>query len=464
MNIFRVVKIISATAIAALANPTVSIFVKDPSELENFQKNLENLKTDLGEGNPQIDEMLNRASRIAKMNNRCATISLNDVLDEECGHFYSVELPEFEMQYMELTGELRLNSVKMGSSLAERTEQIQVCANTLGSILVSKDKLLKLNGNVDLEPLDLAGAFDATYDFTLFFDSMRMDQQKKLMERWVDKCSDVVLRKAHDEFAPLFVDRINVINDSLAQSNANVKIVLEPEYLDFYLDLNKPVAGSYFLNGAQLFNVESLPMGRNYSHIIVSILDKKVNVPLGIDGKMQNFRGRVEFTAAYQEKDLMGRWIWGNQKDIRRAKAKGEISSDVVVGDSTKPTPVVKRLASIDTSALITSVADTAAQESAVDSSKQTVASDAAKDVADKNSGKKKSWIPTAIAGVVMVGGGVMAAVFNSKAKSESKKETLTRKEYDDRCDKIDNAQTLRAVGLGIAAAGLVGVGVTLFF
>lgn len=63
-----------------------------------------------------------------------------------------------------------------------------------------------------------------------------------------------------------------------------------------------------------------------------------------------------------------------------------------------------------------------------------------------------------------MIGGGVMAAVFNSKAKKESEKKTLTRKEYDDRCDKIDNAQTLRAVGLGIAAAGLVGVGVTLFF
>ncbi len=460
MNIFRVVKIVGTMAIAAQANPTISIFVKDPSELENFQKNLEVLKTDLGEGNPQIEEMLNRANRIARMNDRCATISLNDVLDEECGHFYSVELPEFEIQYMELTGELRLNSVKMGSSLAERTEQIQVCANTLGGILVSKDKLLKLNGNVDLEPLDLAGAFDATYDFTLYFDSMRMDKQKSLMERWVEKCSDVVLRKAHDEFAPLFVDRIGVINDSLEKNNANIKIVLEPEYLDFYLDLNKPVAGSYFLNGAQLFNVESLPMGRNYSHIIVNLLDKKVNIPLGIDGKMQNFRGRVEFTAAYQEKDLMGRWIWGNKKDINRAKVKGEISSDVVMGDSTKPAPIVRKLASIDTTALITSVADSAVQET----SKEAAASEAAKDASAQNAGTKKSWIPPVIASAVMIGGGVMAAVFNSKAKKESKKETLTRDEYDDRCDKIENAQTLRAVGFGIAAAGLVGLGVTLLF
>ncbi|MCQ2097167.1 MAG: hypothetical protein MJY87_04385 [Fibrobacter sp.] len=460
MNTLKVAKIVGVMAAAALANPTVSIFVKDPSEMENFQKNLEVLRTDLGEGNPQIDEMLNRASKIAQMNDRCASISLNDVLDEDCGRFYSVELPEFEMQYMELTGELRLNTVKMGNSLAERTEQIQVCANTLGAILVSKDKLLKLNGNVDLEPLDLAGAFDATYDFTLYFDSMRMEQQKKLMDRWVEKCSDVVLRKAHDEFAPLFVDRISFINDSLTKNNANIKIVLEPEYLDFYLDLNKPVTGSYFLNGVQLFNVESLPMGRNYAHIIVNLLERKVNVPLGIDGKMQNFRGRVEFTAAYQEKDLMGRWIWGTQKDIRRAKVKGEISSEVVVGDSTKPAPIVRKLASIDTTAIITSVADTAMQETAKDAA----ATEAAKDVADKNDGSKKSWIPPVIAGAVMIGGGITAAVFNSKAKSQRDKKPANKDEYDSICDKIDNAQTGRAIGIGIAAVGLVGLGITLMF
>lgn len=458
-------KLIAVGALASLtwASQTVSVFVKDPAELQSLQQNLMNIKTELGNTNPQVDSLLQRASKIAEMNNRCSMISINDVLDEECGHFYSVDLPEFEAQYMEFTGEMRLNSVKVGGTLAERTEQIQVCANALGGILVSKEKMLRLDGGVALEPLDLEGAFDATYDFNLYFDDSRMKVQQNLLERWMDKCGEVVVRQARDEFAPLFVDRIKAVNDSLEKNKANMKIVLEPEYLDFYLDMSKPVAGSYFLNGVQIFNVESLPSGRNYTHVIVNLQDKKINLPLGANGKMQNFRGRVEFTAAYQEKDLMGRWIWGTQKDIRRAKAKGEISSEVVVGDSTKPAPVVKKLASIDTTALISSVADTTSQ-AAVDTTKQTSATDAAKDAAAKDSDKKKSWIPTAIAGVVMIGGGVMAAVFNSKAKSESKKETLTREEYDDRCDKIDNAQTLRAVGLGIAAVGLVGVGVTLLF
>lgn len=460
MSFFKVAKIVSVLAMASFASQTVSVFVKDPSELQNLQRNLESLKLEMGAENPQLDNLLSRAKKIAEMNDRCSMISINDVLDEECGHFYSIDLPEFENQYMEVTGEVRLSTVKMGNSLAERTEQIQVCANALGGILVSKDRLLKLSGNVDLEPLDLEGAFDATYDFNLYYDEVLMNQQKSLLDRWVDKCGEVVVRKARDEFAPLFVDRINVINDSLEKSSANVKIVLEPEYLDFYLDLNKNVAGAYYLNGAELFNVASLPTGRNFSHVIVNILDQQVQLPLGTSGKMQNFRGRVEFTAAYQEKDLMGRWFWGNKKAINRAKVKGEITSNAIVGDSTKPAPIVKKLASRDSTALVPSVANSTEQENG----KNTAASDAAKDASAQDKGSKKSWIPPAIAGAVMIGGGVMAAVFNSKAKKESEKKTLTRKEYDDRCDKIENAQTLRAVGFGIAAVGLVGVGVTLLF
>lgn len=203
MNFLNIAKLMVILAAASFASQTTSIFVKDPAELENLQQNLENLKTELGESNPQVDDLLNRASKIAEMNNRCSMISINDVLDDECSHFYSVDLPEFEDMYMEVTGEVRLNSVKMGNTLAERTEQIQVCASALGGILVPRERLLKLDGKVDLEPLDLAGAFDATYDFTLYFDPSRLKQQKTLVERWMEKCGDVVIRKAGDEFAPL---------------------------------------------------------------------------------------------------------------------------------------------------------------------------------------------------------------------------------------------------------------------
>lgn len=457
---------------AAFADMTASIFVKDASEFQTIQKDLESLKDGLGQNNPELEALWERANRIAKINDKCSMISINDVLDDECSHFYAVELPEFESKYMEVTGELRLGAMKMGSTLAERTEQIKACAAALGGILVSKEQLLKLNGSVDLEPLSFEGAFDATYNFNLYFDANRMQQQTKMMNRWLEKCGDIVLRKAGDEFAPLFLQSVKGINDSLRNNSANIQIVLEPEVLDFYLDLNRPVAGSYYLNGARLFNVTALPMGRKHSHLIVNFQEKKVNLPMGEDGEMQHFRGRVEFTSAYQEKDLMGRWTWGKTDgEINEAVAKGEISAVAVMGDSTLPPPVVKHLkgpneadedemetmAKEESAALAASVA---AKSAASDAS----AASAEEPSAEKGSRFKVHVVPLAIAGAVAVGGGIMAAVFNSKAASEREKRPSSPEEYSDRLDKIESAQTLRAVGLGLMAAGIVGAGVTFFF
>ena len=134
------------------ADPTASIFVKDADEFNKIKKDLENLKTGLGQNNADFDSLWQKAERIAKMNDQCSMISINEVLNDECSHFYAVELPEFETKYMEVTGELRLGAMTMGNSLAERTEQIKTCATALGGILVSKEQLLKLNGSVDLEP------------------------------------------------------------------------------------------------------------------------------------------------------------------------------------------------------------------------------------------------------------------------------------------------------------------------
>ena len=437
--------------VAALADPTASIFVKDAEEFQAIQKELDQLKSGLGQSNPEVDALWERANVIAKMNDRCAMISINEVLDEECSHFYAVELPEFETKFMEVTGELRLGFMTMGNSLAERTEQIKACAAALGGILVSKEQLLKLNGTVDLEPLTFDGAFDATYNFSLVFDPDRMEQQKNMMERWVSKCGDIVLRKAGDEFAPLFLQSVEQINDSLEREKTNVKIVMNPKSLDFYLDLNKPVSGAYYLNGVQLFKVNSIPKGRRYSHLIVNVPQKAVRLPLGADGNMQNFRGRVEFTSVYQEKDLVGRWSWNTSKKASAsvAKAKGEISETAVEGDDAeKFSEYYQEEPTVD------------AQEAA-----SAAAQDATSGAKPADDGKSKIlWVPVAISAAVAVGGGVMAALFNSKAKSERDKVPTDVNEYDDICDNIDNAQTMRTVGIGIAILGAVGIGVSFLF
>lgn len=438
-------------ALATFAEPTASIFVKDPAEFKKIQSELESIKVGMGDENPQVVELLKEAHEIAQMNDRCSMISINEVLDEECSRFYAEDLPAFETKYMELTGEFRLGSLKMGTSLAERTEQIKICAQALGGIIIPKMQLIKMNGNMFLEPLSFEGAFDATYDFNFYYDSERMGKQREMMERWTEKCGDIALRQAGDEFAPLFVQSIEMINDSLQNSKSNVRIVLEPEYLDFYVDMNEAVGGSYFLNGAMLFSSKMTPAGRDFSHLIVDLVNKKVNLPMGVDGNMQNFKGRVEFTAAYQEKDLVGRWVWGDREFANQAVAKGEISSAAVVGDTTKPAPVVKHLGE-------------SVEDSLDNDLKEMQAKDAAKKSTDGAEQMKIHWIPLSISAVVAIGGGVLAFMADNRAKKECNKGASNPSEYEHRHDKIEKAQNMRTVGLGVAAAGLIGVGLSIIF
>ena len=130
------------------------------------------------------------------------------------------------------------------------------------------------------------------------------------------------------------------------------------------------------------------------------------------------------------------------------AKAKGEITETAVEGAAADLPPE-------------SSEAQVAASAAATDAAE-------AGEAPASNDGAKSSfnikWVPVAISAAVAVGGGVMAAVFNSKAKSERDKKPKTAEEYGKICDNIDNAQTMRAVGLGIMGLGIVGIGVSFLF
>ena len=60
---------------------TISVFVKNPEEIRALQEDLKNLQTMVGDSNPEVAALLKRANRVAEMNDRCASISLNDLLD-----------------------------------------------------------------------------------------------------------------------------------------------------------------------------------------------------------------------------------------------------------------------------------------------------------------------------------------------------------------------------------------------
>ena len=215
----------------------------------------------------------------------------------------------------------------------------------------------------------------------------------------------------------------------------------------------------------QLFKVDSIPSGRKYSHLVVNIPKRTVKLPLGSNGKMQSFSGRVEFTSVYQDKDLVGRWAWNSSKKKKKsasvAKAKGKITETAVEGAAADLSP--EETETSKPSAVEESYEDKVFREAAADAAAAKAAAEARKQNDEKKSGGIH-WVPIAISAAVAVGGGVMAAVYNNKAKDERDREPKNVQEYNEISDNISSAQKLRSVGIGIALVGLVGVGVSFMF
>ena len=95
---------------------------------------------------------------------------------------------------------------------------------------------------------------------------------------------------------------------------------------------------------------------------------------------------------------------------------------------------------------------------------KQANASDAAGDAKQDGKGKKIHWVPIAIFGGVAAVSGIMAAVFNQKAKTATATPPQNHEEYQKGFDDAQKFQKVRNISLGLMAAGFVGVGVTFLF
>lgn len=434
---------------------TVSVFVKSPEEIQKLKNELKNLQTMAGDSNPEVAALLKRANRIAEMNDRCSSVSLNDLLDTTCARFYEIELPTFENDYMELTGEVRLGSMRMATTFEERIRQLASCSEALTSIVKSRDLLLRLRGNVYLEPINFEGDFDAEYDFSLMYDSARVSQQQRLANLWIEKCGPIVLRQSGKEFAPMFIATLKVKNDSLRNAGSNVKFMMNKKTMSLRVDMRRPVHGAYYLNGIRLFE-KTIDADKKYSNLFFDIKNKKAELIQPKDAVLEKFEGKQVFKKL-KKMEMVGRWAWDSEvlpEEAVQANSQDE-SEQMTAADSAT---YKEGLAELERAM--------AEDEAAKEAEKKAAAETAAKAAQDNSevSGSRIHWIPLAIAGAVAVTGGVLAAVFNSKAKSASEEIPMNPDEYNDQHDRIEKNQMLRNVSIGIAALGVVGIGVTFLF
>ena len=305
-----------ASAQSAGESQSASIFVQDPAIFHQRQADLEKLKQSVEGKNEGLDSLLLDASRIAKMNDQCAAISINDVMGEECWTFYRVELPAFEEKYMKVTGEVRLGHMETARGLEDRKLQIDACVEALFSFAQSKDQFLNLDGGVYLEPL--SKGFQANYDFTLQYEPNHRKHAFEIAQKWGETCREMVVRQDGEGFAPFFLERLDKLNadlagnGSLAVYKTDTTVVGKPT---LYMDISKPVRSAYYLNGVKLFHARVSGGPASESPVQIRFENGSVNVagePVVIKrGEPQKFKGSVD----YPEKaaKLNGRWIWENQ-------------------------------------------------------------------------------------------------------------------------------------------------------
>ncbi len=293
---------------------SASIFVQDPAMFRQRQAELEKLKQSAGEQNDGIDSLLLEASRIAEMNDQCATISINDVMGEECWTFYRVQLPAFEEKYLRVTGEVRLGHMETVRGLEDRKLQIDACVDALFSFAQSKDQFLNLEGGVYLEPL--SEGFQANYDFTLQYEPGHRKHTFEIAQKWGETCREMVVRKDGEGFAPFFLERLEKLNADLA-GNGSLAVYKTDTSASptLYMDIVKPVRSAYYLNGVKLFHsrIGSGPVGDSPVRIWFEGGSVKVDgEPVVVNqGRPQKFKGSVEYPQ--KEASLNGRWIWENQ-------------------------------------------------------------------------------------------------------------------------------------------------------
>lgn len=214
------------------------------SELEYLkQKNYdENTKT-------RLNALWEKATKLAKLNDMCAEISLNEELNTDCHHFYQIELPEFENEYLSVTGEIRLNGLQLSKNMNELRKTLIACYDALPLNSVEIQDLFAIEGDFIPQPLQKGTLVE--YKVSLIKNSGTQEVLEKNLNLWYQHCGEYIFSQTdQNTLAPLFLEKIN------ESSNQSLQLVPPDRYNDrdiLKIKANRRVSLTYLLNGKTLF-------------------------------------------------------------------------------------------------------------------------------------------------------------------------------------------------------------------
>ncbi len=141
------------------------------------------------------------------------------------------------------------------------------------------------------------------------------------------------------------------------------------------------------------------------------------------------------------------------------AEPGAESTTETAAVDSTRTEKPVPQPATVATAAETAIAGDHNWVET-----KQEAASEAAKEATVESSGKKIHWVPVSISAGIALAGGALAYYFDDQAKKATQIIPTNHAEYQKGYDDAGKNQLMRTISIGVAALGLVGIGVSFIF
>ncbi len=288
------------------------------------------------DGSVSLDSLLDDANVLSQMYDKCASISITDVLDTTCEHFYSVRLPEFEKRYSEISGEIRIGKIQLENVLQDRIARINACAEALKVFFLPVEYLFETKAEIaDVIPLNADGSkFKVNYDISVRVRREAEKWMENTVERWQQECDSAVTDKYEKHFIPMFVERIKAINEEMRKNGSVVNLSYDWDFTCRTCDTKKEelkfelrhrskkwttrtLLLGWYLNGKSIVRWmvgESSENGYLQDFLLMEYrgdsYGNKIRAEVNRAGIKGHRKGVAEFTGEFPRMGLKGRWAW----------------------------------------------------------------------------------------------------------------------------------------------------------